>query len=64
MWKFILWISSQIVGKFGFTAGIPLAKRNSVVLEMDTSKSFQGFAFNNNNLLYKVVGSFELGVFA
>lgn len=61
MWKFILWISSQIVGKFGFTAGIPLGKRNSVVLEMDTSKSFQGFAFNNNKL-YKVVGSFELGV--
>lgn len=49
------------MGKFGFTAGILLGKRNSVVLEMDTSKSFQGFAFNNNKL-YKVVGSFELGV--
>ena len=38
--KFIPWTSSQTVEKSGFIAGILQAKRNLVVLEMDTSKCF------------------------
>ena len=38
MWKFILWISSQTVGNFGFIAGTQLGKRNLVALGMATSK--------------------------
>ncbi|CAL5443193.1 unnamed protein product [Camellia sinensis] len=49
--KFTLWTSSQTVGKSDFIAGILLGKRNSVVLEMVTSKRIQHDVVGSNCLM-------------